>query len=180
MAPRRDRSQPLPVGTRLFCWHIGIIVVNQVPVLQALLVADRIYPLANGSLIIAGTTSRLFMELPPQAQELEGDNGITQRLQEVKHPANLSVYISLTDVSDQTLISIQFVYLAKNRPLMHTEVFIEKGDRLGTTEIVAPLPTLDSDVMQGPGTYALEVVCNDEILGSHRIQVIDKTQEETQ
>ena len=80
------------------------------------------------------------MGRPSQTHDVEGEDGEQRQIVEVRHPAYLNVYISLTDVSDGTDISIQFVSLAENKPLLHTQIGIEKGDRLGTTEIIAPIP----------------------------------------
>lgn len=142
-----------------------------VPVLQALLVADRIYRLANnGGMVIAGTINELFLVPPPESKEIESADGLKQTLVQARHPTTPSAYISLTDVHDDTELRLQLVSLSENRVLLHTKFNIEKGNRLGTIEIVAPMPPFD--VIQSPGAYAIEIVCDDEILGMHRIQVV--------
>ncbi|MBI3464091.1 MAG: hypothetical protein HY000_13695, partial [Planctomycetes bacterium] len=81
-------------------------------------------------------------------------------------PGSPYAYISLTDVCDSTTIELQFVSLSRNRVLFEKKILIERGTRLGTIEIVAPLPPLK---VPEPGTYALEIVCEGEIIGSSKI-----------
>lgn len=141
-----------------------------VPVLQALLFADRIYRLQDGGMVIAGTVNQLGLGSPPKREEIEHPDGRKGAILQARQPATPSIYVCLTDVHDDTEVSIQLVSLSENAVLLRTMVHIEKGERLGTVEIVAPLPPLD--VIQKPGAYALEVVCEDEILGMHRFEVL--------
>jgi len=142
---------------------------GQVPVLQALLLADRVYRIDGDGMVIAGTIDRLTLRkrLPPE--EIETPDGTKAQIVRPVRSAAPYVYISLTDVTDNTKITLQLVSLKKNRVLLSTTIDIEKGERLGTTQIVAPLPALD--MINEPGVYALEVVCEDEIVGMHRVTV---------
>ena len=138
------------------------------PVLQALVLAERVYEDKSGKKIIAGTfnlvrfTRRLSPvqehELPDGTKETVVVGGI--------HGGSPYAYISLTDVCDNTEIHLQFVNLTKNQVLFGKKIVIPCNNRLGTVEIVAPLPPLP---VNEPGTYAFEVVYDGEILGSHRI-----------
>lgn len=141
------------------------------PVLQALLVADRIYELAhNGGMVIAGTLNKLTLNPAPKSHQVQQDDGTRIQRVEARTPVAPNVYISLTDVHNNTELSIQLVDLSRNEVLMHTSFVIENGDRIGSTEIIAPMPPLN--IIQRPGAYAIEVVFNDEILGSYRIDVV--------
>ena len=82
------------------------------------------------------------------------------------HGGSPFAYISLTDVVDGTKLTLQFVNLDKNVTLLGTDVVVNCPDRLSSVEMVVPLPPLP---VQEAGSYALEVVCDGEILGSHRI-----------
>jgi len=82
------------------------------------------------------------------------------------HGGSPYAYISLTDVVDGTKLTLQFINLGKNIVLLELAMVVNIKDRLETVEIVAPLPPLP---ITEPGTYALEVVCEGEILRSHRI-----------
>ena len=79
-------------------------------------------------------------------------------------------YVSLTDVCDGTKVQIQFLNLSKNVALFGNEVTLTNVDRLSNVELVLPLPPLP---ISEAGVYALQVVCEGEILGSWRIVAED-------
>jgi hypothetical protein len=57
-----------------------------------------------------------------------------------------------------------------NQSLFHVGVKIQNNDRLATIEIVVPLPPMKAFAPH-PGTFSLDVVWNNEIVGSHRVIV---------
>ena len=138
------------------------------PVLQALVLAEKVYTDVTGKKIIAGTFDGVFYKrIADLVQERELPSGETQRLVPGgMHGGSPSAYISVTDVLDGTELTLQFVNLTTNVVLLETKLVIQCHDRLRAVEIVAPLPPLP---ISQAGTYALEVVCEGEILGSHRI-----------
>ena len=138
------------------------------PVLQALVLAERVYTDVSGRKIIAGTFDRiLFKTNAPTVQEVELPNGEKRRLVEGgQHGGSPYAYISFTDVVDGTKVVLQFVNLTRNLVLLEQQLTLNGKNRLETVEIVAPLPPLP---VQEAGTYAFEVVCEGSILGSHRI-----------
>ncbi len=75
-------------------------------------------------------------------------------------------YINLTDVGENTKLLFRFVNLTKNALLFANEMTVDSKDRLQNVELVLPLPLLP---IQEEGTYAFEVVCEGEILGTYRI-----------
>jgi hypothetical protein len=137
------------------------------PVLQALVVAEKVYEDVTGKKIIAGTfTSVGFMRSPP-IREIELPDGSKQtQIAGGMHGGSPCAYVSLTDICTETKIRLQFVNLTKNMVMFGTELTIKCPDRLRTVEIAAPLPDLP---INEEGVYALEVVCEEEILGSYRI-----------
>ncbi len=138
------------------------------PVLQALVLAEKVYEDKTGKKIIAGTFDTVCLRARADViQEVESPNGETKQLvQGGVRGGSPSAYISITDVLDETELTLQFVDLTRNVVLLETRLVIKCKDRLGTIEIVTPLPPLP--ISKG-GTYALEVVCEGQILGSHRI-----------
>lgn len=142
------------------------------PVLQALVVADRVYQDANsGKKIIAGTFSGFkFSKKPPVAEIVRPDGQKQQVLAGGMSAGSPYVYISLTDVCDNTIIQIQFLNLSKNIVLFGNEIKLGNVDRLSNTELVLPLPNLP---ISEAGVYALQVLCEGEILGSWRIVAED-------
>jgi len=143
------------------------------PVLQALVLADHVYQDVSGKKIIAGTFYGIKFSRKPPITEVELPDG-SKKLAALGGMQGGSpyAYLSLTDVCTNTILSVQFVHLTKNVVLFQTDIKIECDNRLGTIEIVLPLPRLP---IQEAGTYALEVICEGEIIGSSRITAEDIT-----
>jgi hypothetical protein len=142
------------------------------PILQALVLAERIYEEKNGKKIIAGTFNGIiFGKVQPTVENLpNGDKvAVVQGGTDSGCPA---AYISLTDVVDGTEIILQFVNVTKNEELFGTSFRIEKADRLSTVEIIAALPPLSRFVKEA-GTFSLDVIWQGEILGSHRLRAVE-------
>jgi len=141
------------------------------PVLQALVLAERIYTdHHSGKKIIAGTFNRVRIgKIKTQERKLP-DGSKRQLVPGGTDIGCPSVYLSLTDVVDGTELTLQFVNVTKNQILLESGFKINSKDRLATIEIVAPLPPL-AHVAGEAGVFSLDVVWNGEILGSHRIRV---------
>lgn len=149
------------------------------PVLQALVLADRIYQDVSGKKIIAGTFSGYkFSKKPAIVEIVQPDGTKKQVLAGGASAGSPSAYINLTDVCDGTKLQIQFLNLSKNIVLFGNEVVISNADRLGNVELVLPLPVLP---ITETGVYALEVLCDGEPLGSWRIvaENLDDKKEKT-
>ena len=107
------------------------------PVLQALILAERVYEDKTGKKIIAGTLSELHVGVVqmPQVQLPSGEKlNLIPGGTDIGCP---SVYMSLTDVVDGTIITFQVVNVSKNQVLFHTGLKLDVKDRLATVEIVA-------------------------------------------
>ena len=141
---------------------------NPPPVLQALVLAEHVYQdAATGKKVICGTFNRIQFGLSPNSEEVEIADGVKKRsVMGDMQGGSPYAYISITDVCNGTRLVLQFVNLSKNKVLFGTELVVHSENRLATIEIVAPLPSLN---IRESGTYAFELVCNGEILGSHRI-----------
>lgn len=142
------------------------------PVLQALVLAERVYEdKTTGKKIIAGTFNQLLIQKgisPPEQRLPDGSKRwLVPGGTDSGCPA---AYISLTGVAEGTELSLQFVNVSKNEVLFQTGFRITSVNRLDTIEIVAPLPPMAMFV-QETGTFSLDVVWNNEILGSHRILI---------
>lgn len=141
------------------------------PVLQALVLAERIYEDKSGKKIIAGTFNQLLIGKLPILGAEQGSGGTPGHIVPGgTDPGCPAAYVSLTDVVDGTAITLQLVDVSKNRVLFQTGLKIAVNDRLATVEIVAPLPPLKMFVRE-PGTFSLDIVWRSEILGSHRLVV---------
>ncbi len=135
------------------------------PVLQALVVADRVYEdKGTGKKIIAGTFSRMFFKKPaPAGQPIQIPPSGAQM-------GSPFAYISLTDIHGTAKLTIRYVRLddVEAKPVFQTDTITVKcEDRLATVELAIPLPPLP--IIKG--VFALEVLCEGEMLGSHKIVV---------
>lgn len=143
-------------------------VASVKPVLQALVLAEKVYEEAAGRKFIIGTfTAIKLMQVEPP-QEIEHSVGTARRMVAPGRSGAPWAYISLTSVVDGTCLSLQFVSLTHNKVLFETGLTVECQDRLKIVEIAVPLPDLEPYVREA-GVYAFEIVCEGEILGSLRI-----------
>jgi hypothetical protein len=140
------------------------------PILQALVLAERIYQDISGKKIIAGTFNQLLIGTIPIPAEKNPDGTEKRVLPGGIDPGCPHAYISLTDVVNGTEITLQMVNVSKNQVLFQTVLGIEVQDRLATVEIIAPLPPMSTFIRE-VGTYSLDVLWRNEILGSHRLVV---------
>lgn len=140
------------------------------PVLQALVLAERIYEDKTGKKVICGTFNGLVIGkiLLPEVQHPDGSTG--KKLVGGTDMGCPFAYISLTDIVDGTEIALQFVNQRKNIVLFRASLKLNVQDRLATVEIVAPLPPMSS-IVNEEGVFSLDVLCESEIIGSHRLLV---------
>lgn len=147
------------------------------PVLQALLLADRIYEdRETRKKIIAGIFNGMVL-VKHQPKETEGPKG-----KKITVPGGLQAgspyaYVSLTDVRGECNFKLQYVFLEDHRVLISCDVHLNSDDPIRTYEIVVPLPSLPTPE---PGVYALELLYENELLGSHRVHVVGMDENGTQ
>lgn len=139
------------------------------PILQALLLADRIYQdAATRKYVIAGTFNNVFFKrdgAKPQ-KIVEGDQTKTIVLGGVQ-AGSPSAYISLTEIRGAVDCILRFVSLSSDEAVFECSFKIECDDPLGTVELTLPLPSLPHK----EGMYSLELLCNHEPIGSHRVTI---------
>jgi hypothetical protein len=82
-------------------------------------------------------------------------------------------YLSLTDVRGPNTFMLQLVSLADDSQLFRSDLRVDCPDPLLTVEVTVPLPPISPPTA---GIYALELLHNNEILGSLRIIVEDAPQ----
>ena len=143
------------------------------PIIQALVLAERIYTDKSEKKIIAGTFNRIVIsKRVVETHKLE-DGSQRLVMPGGTDPGCPSAYLSLTDVVNNTDISLQIVNVSKNRVLFGTALTIECHDWLATIEIIIPLPPFRT-FLNEPGTFSFDVVWKGEILGSHRVIVTEE------
>jgi len=144
------------------------------PILQSMILADHVYEdKLTGKRVIAGVFNRIIRgkRVMKPAPGPEGQTG-NQRVLEIP-PTGLQsgspfAYLSLTEVRGAQIFALQFVNLEDNVPMFRSEIKVECQDPLYTIELTVPLPPLSPP---SAGVYALELLYDNELLGSLRIVV---------
>jgi hypothetical protein len=138
------------------------------PLLQALLLAERVYEDKSGKKIIAGTFNKLIFRkgaAGPREVEIDG-------VKMMVVPAGIRAgspfaYISLTDVRNSARCTLRYVDLTHDKPLFQLPFDVACDDPLQTIELIIPMPELPLHV----GPHAVELLCDDEPLGAFRVIV---------
>jgi hypothetical protein len=138
------------------------------PVLQALILADRIYRDVSGKHIIAGTFNKMvFAKGGAKPRTLEVDGEEKTIIPGGARTGSPYVYVSLTEIRGKIDCALRYVSLKEDKALFETRFSIECDDPLETVELVLPMPELPHLA----GVHALEFLCDNEPLGSHRVLV---------
>ncbi len=151
------------------------------PVLQALVLADHIYQdKTTGKMIIAGTFNRLHVfraDVPcdnalSPAEDVKQSSDNLRKLQyhDICKVGSPWAYISLTELRGTVPLELRYVDLTDNVVMMRVALSVKANSPLDTIELMVPLPVLP---MPHGGTYALELLSNDEPLGAHRVTVAE-------
>ncbi len=91
-----------------------------------------------------------------------------QPIQNLVQAGSPYVYFSITEMTGRKRFEVRYVDLHSNRSLFQAEVPIECDDPLKTIEVSMPLPRLPLVALE-ERSYALEVLCDGQLLGSHRV-----------
>jgi hypothetical protein len=91
-----------------------------------------------------------------------------QPIQNLVQAGSPYVYFSVTELVGRKKFEVRYVDLHSNRSLFQAEVPIECDDPLKTIEVSLPLPRLPLVALE-ERSYALEVLCDGQLLGSHRV-----------
>jgi hypothetical protein len=139
------------------------------PILQALVVADRVYTDgATGKKIIAGTFNQIHKITVKSTIEERPDGSKVFKVPGGMQMGAPFAYLNLTEIHNKVDLLLRYVELTDNKVIFQTTITVSAPSPLVNAEVVAPLPTLP---VEPAGPYALEVLWNDEHLGSHRIYV---------
>lgn len=91
-----------------------------------------------------------------------------QPIQQLMQAGSPFVYFSVTELVGRKTFEVRYVDLKDNRTLFQTELPIECSDPLLTIEVTLPLPRLPLVALE-ERSYALEVVCDGQLLGTYRV-----------
>ena len=161
------------------------------PVLQAMLLADQVYQdRGTGKYVICGIFSAIHFvpkEQSPGKDRSAGagavgggnDGGGADEPPEPSPPVPAPVpitrlvragspfaYVSLTELQGTRKFELRYVDLEENNVLFGTAFEVSCRDPLETIQITVPLPPLP---IPHEGVFVLELLCDGEMLGSHRV-----------
>ena len=144
------------------------------PVLQALLLADHVYRDTTGKHIVVGTFNKMVFAkggAEPKKIEIGGEEkGIVRDVQQAGNPY---AYISLTEIHGKIQCVLRYVNLGQDKVFFETRFTLECSDPLQTVELAVPMLRLPHVA----GIHALELLCDDEPIGSHRV-IVEENKED--
>lgn len=141
------------------------------PILQALLVADRIYTdAATGKKIVVGIFSHLlFIRKESFQAEIEKNAGQLPTMPGGYQAGSPFAYANLTNVHGEQAFVLRYVDLDDDSVVFQCEIKVQSPDPISPVEIVIPLPSLPSTKA---GVFALELLWNEnDPMGAFRITV---------
>ena len=150
------------------------------PVLQALLVADHVYEdKATSKKVVAGIFHAMYFTRREVEQQVDLKGG---KIKIEIPPGGMKAgspfsYISLTDIRGKQEFDLRYVSLNNDKTIFESHFQVDCSDPLATVEVMLPLPPLPANQ---PGIYALELLWNQEPLGSYRIAVRELKERETE
>ena len=141
------------------------------PVLQALLLADHVYQdVHTGKKIIAGTFDTLAVLKHPASEDesLSESQPCRTPAHAVQRAGTPYAYINVTEIRGDVELEVRYVNLDSRDVLFRTSpIRVTAKSPLDAAEVVVPVPELP----RKPGVYALELFCENELLGAHRVVV---------
>lgn len=144
------------------------------PVLQAILVAEKVYSIEGGGKAIVNTIHSLTV--PDRSTEGDDSDDAGKRLVKGGHAGPPWIYFSITDVCTGTILTLQFINLTRNVVIFEKMVTVKSANRLGTIEVALGLPDI-VEYIEDQCVFAFEIVCEGEIIGSHRIRATVATED---
>ena len=161
------------------------------PVLQAMLLADQVYQdRGTGKYVICGIFSAIHFvpKEPSPGRDRPAGAGIPgngtsegpadESFEGSAHtPGSVPIarlvragspfaYVSLTELQGTRKFELRYVDLEENNVLFGTAFEVSCRDPLETIQITVPLPPLP---IPHEGVFVLELLCDGELLGSHRV-----------
>lgn len=82
------------------------------------------------------------------------------------------VYLALTELRGEKEFELRYVDLLENTALLGVNFKLKSDDPLKTVELALPLPSIPRPRFAADErnrTFGLELLCDNELIGSHRI-----------
>lgn len=137
------------------------------PLLQALMIADYVYQdKSTGKWIICGVFDVIYPV--PAGAVPQGKDGEPVQLtaSQCMRAGSPFAYISVTEIHASKQFDLRYVDLEGNNVIFDTSFGVRCDDPTEVVKLAFPLPML----LAKPGHYALELLCENELIGSCRIR----------
>jgi hypothetical protein len=139
-----------------------------------LVLADSVYQdKFTGKKVIAGTFNQVgFFKSKAAPPAPEESSGKMRPLapHEVRWMGSPTAYVSLTELRGLVELELRYVDLSDNAVLLAANIRAACDNPLNTVEAIVPLPPLPTP---HAGGYALELLWDNELLGSLRITAVE-------
>lgn len=161
----------------------------KLPILQALLVADHVYQdTTTRKFIVCGIFDRMYFrpeETPAEDSSADstssGDEPTKLRkvsIRELSTVGSPFAYISITDLQGDREFELRYVTLKDDAVLFGTRFRVKSDDPIQTIQLAMTLPPLPRKVGNDESTYALELLCENHLLGTFRITMTPQQPDE--
>jgi hypothetical protein len=142
------------------------------PVLQALLLADHVYrDEQTRKFIIAGTFNTILSVNPAATSDPSTLDPLSEKLLstglQFHQVGSPWVYVCLVDVKGTIELVLRYISLSDEKVYFSATTKITSEDPIQACEFATHMPRLPRET----GVYALEVLHNEELLGSLRVSV---------
>jgi hypothetical protein len=138
------------------------------PILQAMVLADHVYQDRSGKHIIAGTFTTIFFGAAKFVASGEGDDQRLTSSEPVTRIGSPYLYLALVEVHGELPLSLKFVDLSDASVGFEAQIVVTARDPVSVAEYILPMPLLPANKV---GNYSLDLLHEDELLGSWRIAV---------
>lgn len=148
------------------------------PILQALLLADHVYAdQVSGKFVICGVFNTLYFT--PRSEQIQGQvaargtEAAGAAIAKLVHAGSPHAYLSLTEFEGAREFELRYVNLSQEEHegsvLFSMKIRLTSPGPLETVQWATPLPPLPMSKEEEEGAYALELLCENEWLGSHKV-----------
>ncbi len=143
------------------------------PILQAMVLAEHIYQDGTtGKFVIAGTFASVAFQRPPATPPPAAGQQQTMPLSRVEQMGSPYLYLAMSEIYGEIPIAIRFRHSEDTANVFEINLQIGSKNPAFIAEYKVPLPPLP---VSKEGAYSLDLLYQNEVLGSWRVNVVDAT-----
>jgi hypothetical protein len=142
------------------------------PRIQSFLLADNVYQdHKSGKYVICGVFRGIKRFNPPQAKKVTDGNEKYANVVVRKDAGSPEIFLSITEIHGEQTLSLRLVRLSDSKSIVETSFSVKSSSPLHTRELSLPFPSLG---IFEPGHYSIDLLCDEELIGSYRIAIEDE------